>query len=177
MPAGLQNNGHRGIQWGKLHHAAFAERYQFTAGTSILYEELPDPFNRVELDPSITDEVGVPGIKLFYKRTENLKKMIDYSIERTKDMMMAAGATKIVNVAPLAEGGAFHLMGTARMGNDPSTSVVNKWGRSHEVKNLFVIDGSLFVTAGPTVVTSTLQTLALRIADYVKKNHQDLLKT
>jgi choline dehydrogenase-like flavoprotein len=98
-------------------------------------------------------------------------------VERAKEAFMAAGATKIVNVAPLAEGGAYHLMGTARMGNDPSTSVVNKWGRSHEVKNLFVIDGSLFVTAGPTVVTCTLQTMALRIADYVKKNHQDLLKS
>ena len=176
VPAALKHGQNRGIQWGALHHAAFQERYNYTVGTSMLFEELPDDYNRLELDPTITDEVGVPGIKLYYKKTENLEKMIEYGVERAKDAFMAGGATKILNVAPLAEGGAYHLMGTARMGNDPSTSVVDKWGRSHEVKNLFVIDGSLFVTAGPTVVTCTLQTLALRIADYVKDNHQDLLK-
>ena len=56
-------------------------------------------------------------------------------------------------------------MGTARMGDDARTSVVDPWGRAHEVGNLYVVDGSVFVTAGGVNPTSTMQALALRIAD------------
>jgi choline dehydrogenase-like flavoprotein len=56
-------------------------------------------------------------------------------------------------------------MGTARMGTDPARSVVNEWGRSHDVKNLFIVDGSVFVTSGGVNPTSTIQALALYIAD------------
>ena len=59
----------------------------------------------------------------------------------------------------------WHLLGTARMGNDPERSVVNGWGRSHDVKNLFIVDGSIFVTSGGVNPTSTIQALALYIAD------------
>ena len=177
VPAALQTDLTGGIQWGALHHAAFQEQYKHTVGTSILFEELPMESNRLEIDPTITDEVGIPGIKLHFKRSENLEKMMVFATERTKEVMMAAGATKILSSGIMPTGGAYHLMGTARMGNNPSTSVVDKWGRSHEVKNLFVIDGSIFVTAGSCVVTSTLQTLALRIADYVKDNSKELLKS
>jgi len=60
-------------------------------------------------------------------------------------------------------------MGTARMGIDPTKSVVNEWGRSHDVKNLFVIDGSLFVTSAGVNPTRTIQALALYIADTIKQ--------
>ena len=65
-------------------------------------------------------------------------------------------------------------MGTARMGTDPKTSVVNEWGRAHDVKNLFIIDGSIFVTAGGVNPTSTIQALALYVADSIKKNLETL---
>jgi choline dehydrogenase-like flavoprotein len=65
-------------------------------------------------------------------------------------------------------------MGTCRMGNDPSNSVVNSWGRSHDVKNLFIVDGSIFVTAGAVNPTSTIQALALYIGDQIKNNIQTL---
>jgi choline dehydrogenase-like flavoprotein len=61
------------------------------------------------------------------------------------------------------------LLGTARMGHDPQRSVVNAWGRSHDVKNLFIIDGSVFVTSGGVNPTSTLQAIALYIADQMKQ--------
>ena len=61
-------------------------------------------------------------------------------------------------------------MGTCRMGNNPGTSVVNGWGRCHDVKNLFIVDGSTFVTAGAVNLTSTIQALALHIGDSIKKN-------
>ena len=76
--------------------------------------------------------------------------------------------------APLSVAG-WHLMGTARMGTDPSRSVVNEWGRSHDVKNLFIVDGSIFVTSGGVNPTNTLQALALHVADTIKKNLTTLL--
>ena len=75
--------------------------------------------------------------------------------------------------APLAPAG-WHLMGTARMGLDPGRSVVNAWGRSHDVKNLFIVDGSVFVTAGGVNPTNTIQAFALHVADSIKKNLTNL---
>jgi choline dehydrogenase-like flavoprotein len=74
---------------------------------------------------------------------------------------------------PLPYGG-WHLMGTARMGTDPRTSVVNEWGRAHDVKNLFIIDGSLFVTSAGVNPTPTIQALALYIADAMKQRLANL---
>jgi hypothetical protein len=62
-----------------------------------------------------------------------------------------------------------HLLGTARMGLDPGRSVVNEWGRYHDVKNLFMVDGSIWITSGGVNPTSTIQALALYIADNIKK--------
>jgi len=87
--------------------------------------------------------------------------------------MEAAGATEISSSGVLEDAG-WHLLGTARMGDDPKTSVVNSWGRSHDVKNLFIVDGSIFVTAGGLNPTSTIQALALYIADTMKKNLANL---
>ena len=66
-----------------------------------------------------------------------------------------------------------HLLGTARMGTDPERSVVNAWGRCHDVKNLFVIDGSIWVTSGGVNPTSTIQALSLYIADQIKRRLAD----
>jgi choline dehydrogenase-like flavoprotein len=60
------------------------------------------------------------------------------------------------------------------MGNHPKTSVVDGWGRCHDVKNLFIIDGSVFVTSGTVTPTSTIQAIALRTADYIKDNAGNL---
>jgi len=88
-------------------------------------------------------------------------------------VMKAAGAYEVQTAAPLSFGG-WHLMGTARMGRDPKTSVVNDWGRSHDVKNLFVVDGSLFVTSAGVNPTSTIQALALYVADAIKSRLANL---
>ena len=60
-----------------------------------------------------------------------------------------------------------HLLGTARMGNDPATSVVDSYGRAHDVPNLFIADGSIFVTSGSANPTCTISALALRVAEHV----------
>jgi choline dehydrogenase-like flavoprotein len=76
---------------------------------------------------------------------------------------------------PLLQQAGWHLMGTARMGPDPKASVVNEWGRAHDVKNLFIIDGSIFVTSAGVNPTSTIQALALYVADSIKRNVGHLL--
>ena len=65
-------------------------------------------------------------------------------------------------------------MGTARMGDDPATSVLDRWGRAHDVPNLFVVDASLFVTSAPINPTSTIQALALRTASWMCAHHREI---
>ena len=89
--------------------------------------------------------------------------------------MEAAGAID-VKLNPLIEQAGWHLMGTARMGTNPTNSVTNKYGQTHDVRNLFIIDGSLFVTSGAVNPTSTIQAIALYIANYVKKNARHILE-
>ena len=99
--------------------------------------------------------------------------MLDFAVERASDVLRTAGATDIISEAPIAVGG-WHLMGTTRMGKDPAKSVVNEWGRCHDVKNLFVVDGSIFVTSAGVNPTRTIQALALYIADQIKKRLANL---
>jgi choline dehydrogenase-like flavoprotein len=68
----------------------------------------------------------------------------------------------------------FHLLGTVRMGDDPARSVVDAFGRAHDVPNLFVADGSVFVTCAALNPTSTIQALALRTADHIVATRRDL---
>jgi choline dehydrogenase-like flavoprotein len=99
--------------------------------------------------------------------------MLDHAVARGREVLLAAGATDTQAEAPLPPAG-WHLMGTARMGPDPETSVVNEWGRSHDVRNLFIVDGSIFVTSGGVNPTNTIQALALYVADRIKKNLANL---
>ena len=99
--------------------------------------------------------------------------MLAHSIARATEIFKAAGARDVLAEAPITAGG-WHLMGTARMGRDPQTSVVNEWGRSHDVKNLFIIDGSVFVTSAGVNPTSTIQAIALYVADSIKQRLANL---
>ena len=168
------------VPWGRTHHVAFQERFRRTSGSLIICSELAEEANRVELDPKLTDEFGTPAPKLIYTRSENTVKLLRYAMERGKQFMEEAGATNVTaeyDVKSAGRGAApGHYLGTARMGTDPGRSVVNQWGRAHDVRNLFIIDGSVFTTSGSHLPTSTIQTLALRTADYIKTHAQELLK-
>ena len=162
------------LRWGASHHRVFQDTYSHTVSASALLDELPEDANRVELHPTLTDDVGVPAAKIIHRVGENTAKMGEFVIERAKEVLQAAGATKITATRK-ATPGAHHLLGTARMGADPRRSVVDQWGRAHDVKNLFIIDGSVFPTSGSCTPTSTIQALALRTADYLKKNSREVL--
>jgi len=157
------------IPWGCGHHRAYAELFDRTAGMVAICEDLPDEGNRVTLDPALTDSDGIPAPKITYRLSENSTAMLAHAMARGKEVLEAAGAKATVAEAPLPFAG-WHLMGTARMGSDPETSVVNEWGRAHDVKNLFIVDGSIFVTAAAVNPTNTIQALALYVADSMKKN-------
>jgi choline dehydrogenase-like flavoprotein len=97
----------------------------------------------VTLDPVLKDSSGIPAPKLDYTISANSLKMMNHGIARAKEVLAAAGASNIAVESPILNGG-WHLLGTARMGTDPERSVVNEWGRCHDVKNLFIVDGSIW---------------------------------
>ena len=129
---------------------------------------LPVETNSVSLDPELKDAWGLPAMRVTYKEHEHDLKLYKYFQERGRELLTAAGARKITD-EPIqdAPGGTVHLLGTARMGNDPKTSVVDKYNRAHDVKNLFIVDGSSFVTSGRGQPTMTIQALAFRAADHM----------
>lgn len=157
------------LPWGTGHHEAYARLFRHTAGLLAISEDLPEATNTVTLDPELTDSHGVPAPKVTYTLSENSRKILAHAVERAKEVLVAAGAVETV-AEPLMRSAGWHLLGTARMGTDPATSVVNEWGRAHDVRNLFIVDGSIFVTAGAVNPTSTIQALALYVADHIKQN-------
>ena len=172
--AALIGGVHGRVPWGEDHHASYGRIFNHTATIGIMAEDLPEEANTVTLDPELTDSNGIPAPKVTYTVSENSRKMIAHGLEKGEQVMRAAGASDVV-AEPHVRVAGWHLLGTARMGTDPQTAVVNEWGRSHDVKNLFIIDGSVFVTAGAVNPTSTIQALALYVADSIKRNVERLL--
>jgi choline dehydrogenase-like flavoprotein len=121
------------------------------------------------LDPDHRDRWGRPGLRLTYQDHPDDMKAKQWFRDRTQDLMEAAGATRVWNQPILPGDGGVHLLGTARMGNDPRDSVVDRYHRAHDVPNLFICDGSSFVTSGRGQPTMTIQALAFRAADHIAR--------
>ncbi len=135
--------------------------YNHWAAFGMLGEILPWAENRVTLAEN-RDRFGLPVAHVSFNLHENDKKLIKFGKDKTMEVMHTAGAEEVVQEARYA-----HLVGGARMGADPSSSVVDKFGRSHEIANLFVCDGSIFPTQGSANPGLTIQALAARTADYL----------
>jgi choline dehydrogenase-like flavoprotein len=159
----------REIPWGPNHHREFAARFGRTVGIAIIVEDLPEAHNSVTLDPDLKDSTGIPSPKITYRLSDNSKKMLSHGLSRGREVLSAAGATKTSGFGPVRHTG-WHLMGTARMGIDATTSVVNARGQAHDVPNLFIVDSSVFVTSGAVNPVATIQALALYMADQLKQN-------
>jgi choline dehydrogenase-like flavoprotein len=123
--------------------------------------------NSVSIDPTLKDAWGIPAMRVTYKDHPDDLKMAKFLQDRAYEIMQAAGAQTVWRAAPRLARGGVHLLGTCRMGNDPSSSVVDKYHRTHDVKNLFICDGSSFVTSGRGQPTMTIQALAFRAADHI----------
>lgn len=137
--------------------------YNHWATLGVLGELLPWEDNRVELAEE-KDQHGLPVAKVTFNLHDNDEKLIEFGKNKVMDVMRAAGATEVVQESRFA-----HLVGAARMGSDPASSVVDKFGRTHDIPNLFVCDGSILPTQGSANPGLTIQALAARTADYLIK--------
>jgi choline dehydrogenase-like flavoprotein len=152
-------------RWGAGVHTTMREMLGHTIEFGIIAEDLPDEENRVMLDGSLTDADGIPAPKVAYKNSENTRRLLAYHVARATEVVEAAGARRSFSPG-IIRGTGWHLLGTARMGDDPTTSVVDRWGQSHDVPNLYIVDGSAFVTSSGLNPTATLCALALRAAEH-----------
>jgi len=125
--------------------------------------------NYVELDPNLKDVYGIPVLRIHMKFRENEHALIDDMAETAAQMMEAAGAKNIkpYTVHDREPGLGIHEVGIARMGDDPRNSVLNQFEQSHDIKNLFVMDGSGFPSSACQNPTLTIMALCVRSCDYL----------
>lgn len=128
---------------------------------------LARPENRVSVDPERVDAYGIPIPVVNFRFGENDRALWKDMVEKAKEILGTARARLVVNVNPAPTGFASHETGTARMGRDPRTSVLNSFCQAHDVKNLFVVDGSGFVSFPEKNPTLTIMALAVRSARYM----------
>jgi choline dehydrogenase-like flavoprotein len=128
---------------------------------------LPMLRNNVSLDPTHRDRFGRPALRVTYADHPDDLAMSRFLQRRALELLDAAGAERTWHSEVGEESVGAHLLGTCRMGDDPESSVVDRWHRSHEIGNLFICDGSSMVTSGRGQPTLTIQALAFRAADYL----------
>jgi choline dehydrogenase-like flavoprotein len=148
--------------WGAAFHDV-ARSHRNGILWAAITEDLPTESHRVTLDPVLTDSDGIPAPKIEYRIGDNTRKILRFSNERMREIHEAMGATRTIDIELWIDQPG-HLLGTARMGTDPGRSVVNPDGRAHDVPNLYIADGSTFVTSGAVNPTSTISALALKVA-------------
>lgn len=152
--------------WGKP-LKDYLSRFPFLGGLISVGEDLPQHANRVDLDPDHVDEHGLALPRITHASHPNDLALHDFYQSHMHEIAKAAGALRTFSYdMSRAKGGTGHIMGTCRMGNDPESSVVDRWCRSHEVPNLYVPDASCFPTAAGYNPTLTIFANAARCADH-----------
>ena len=129
---------------------------------------LPRFENHVSIDKNVIDAWGVPSLRIQARYTDNEFNMAKDAMNTLAELCQASGfelLEKHDRMVPPGE--SIHELGTCRMGESPKTSVLNKWNQAHDVKNLFVVDGSAFVTGGSQNPTLTISALAMRASEYM----------
>lgn len=154
-------------RWGKAFKDVLSHNYTrsmeiFCHGTS-----LPVANNSFSLDPELKDAWGLPALRMTYKDHPDDIKLCNWLNVRAVELLNAAGAQKIWSNPVEEQQFSVHLLGTCRMGNDPRNSVINSDHQTHDVKNLFLCDGSSLVTSGRGQPTLTIEALAFRAADRI----------
>jgi choline dehydrogenase-like flavoprotein len=151
--------------WGASFHEV-ARRH----GRGLLWcantEDLPEESNRITLDDRLTDSDGIPAPRVHYRISENTRSILKFTVERLEELHAAGSAVETFSTELVVDQPG-HLLGTARMGDDPARSVTDSFGRCHDVDNLFIADGSLMVTSGAANPTCTIAALALRVGQQI----------
>ncbi len=153
--------------WGKEFKDSLAHNFtrqmSVVAGTTSLALDS----NNITLDPTNTDQWGRPALRETYRDHPDDLAIAGFLQDRAMELLDAAGAEKAWRRPITLTDGGEHLLGTCRMGDDPATSVVDAKHRSHDISNLFICDGSSFVTSGRGQPTMTIMALAFRAADHI----------
>ncbi len=148
----------------------YLRKFPRVAGAAALLEDLPMEENRIDLDPDVNDAYGLPVPRITHRQHSNDLAMAAWYEKRLLEIADAAGGQEswvpitVTEDQPMKGGS--HLMGTCRMGNDPERSVVDRWCRSHDVPNLWIVDGSVFPTSAGYNPTLTILANSYRVAEH-----------
>jgi choline dehydrogenase-like flavoprotein len=149
--------------WGK-DFAWWMDNYENLAGMWIVGEDMPQESNRVTLHATEKDQYGLPVPNVHFDDHANDIAMRNHAFGQGEAIYNAVGAVKTFRTPPYPS---THNLGTNRMSADAKDGVVNKWGQTHDINNLFVSDGSQFTTGAAENPTLTIVALALRQADFI----------
>ncbi len=154
--------------WGEELNSMIDSHRGASIGTTIMGEVLPRYENHVRLDPKVRDAWGIPVLNFQCRYTDNEFNMAKDAVTTISEVCAEAGFEVLNgNDKMFPPGYSIHELGTCRMGANPKTSVLNKWNQCHDVKNLFVVDGSSFVTGGTQNPTLTIMSLSMRASEYL----------
>jgi choline dehydrogenase-like flavoprotein len=159
-------------RWGEAAHDLVRSTVGRAFAWGVNTEDLPETSNTVTLSPDLADSDGIPAPKISYRISDNTRRLIRFHLDRIREAHEAAGAVRTLPTELVLDQPG-HLLGTARMGDEPATSVVNSYGAAHDVRNLRIIDGSIFPTAGAMNPTSTITALALRCVEELADGASD----
>jgi choline dehydrogenase-like flavoprotein len=149
--------------WGR-EFTEILDAYRNTAGLWIVGEDMPQESNRITLNTSVTDKNGLPVPNVHFDDHRNDVAMREHGYTQAELLYDAVGSTGSHRTPPYPS---THNLGTARMSEKPQDGVVDRWGRTHDVPNLFVSDGSQFTTGAAANPTLTIVALAIRQAEYI----------
>ena len=155
--------------WGEAHKEFQRRWFHHFIWLDSNCQDMPQEKNRVDLDPRVRDAWGMPVCRITHSFMEHDYRVADFVMDKEELLLKEAGAIRTWRVQNPRGGVSEHQNGTCRLGNDPKASVLNRYCQSHDVDNLFVTDGSCFVTSAGFNPALTIQTLSLWAADYIKK--------
>jgi gluconate 2-dehydrogenase alpha chain len=160
--------------WGSEYKAWLAENADSVGTVSAQMEVLSYEDNYLDLDPGVKDDLGRPVIRITFALHDNEMKSALWVQRKLKEWIKAAGATQTWQFPPVERSPNTHAYGGTRMGNDPQTSVVDRWQIAHEVPNLVLLGGSVFPTSAGRNPTETIQATSWRAADHVAKEFDSI---
>ena len=170
MESAIASSMFGGPTWGSEYKALLREEFTHTAAFDGHTTSLPLDSNNITLDPEVRDKWGLPALRCTYMDHPDDLATMRFFMDRSVELMEAAGALQIHASYPEnGQTNSSHMLGTCRMGDDPATSVIDRYHRSHDVPNLFMCDGSSLVTSSRGQPTMTIMALAFRAAEHISQ--------